>query len=298
MDTQSLRAFLWVAETGSFSEAAETLHLTQPAVSKRVASLEDSLNVRLFDRINRRVSLTEAGRALLPRAQHILREVLDAKRALRDLDQNVMGPLKMATSHHVGLHRLPPVLKSYAAKYPLVSPDISFMDSEKAYEDIMSGKQEIAIVTLAPDAKTNLTTHKIWRDRLFFVCATDHPLAKKNNLTIADLAEEPAILPGDITYTGRIVQRLFEEHNTNLNVSMSTNYLETIKMLVSVGMGWSVLPESMCEGLYCQEMPSIKIERELGVIWHDSRTMSNAANAFINELSEIREEQYPCFAIA
>lgn len=297
MDTQSLKAFLWVAETGSFSEAAESLHLTQPAVSKRIASLEDQLNVRLFDRINRRVSLTESGRALLPRAQLILKEVNDARRALRDMTGEVGGPLKMATSHHVGLHRMPPVLKSFAKDYPEVSPDIAFMDSEKAYEDVLGGRQELAVVTLAPSQNHNLNTHILWRDDLVFVVSAEHPLATIGELNIEAMSEWPAILPGDVTYTGRIVKHLFESKEVPLHVAMSTNYLETIKMLVSVGMGWSVLPKTMCEELVQFELTDVNISRNLGVIWHKSRTLSNAANAFITSLNDHRDPNYPSITL-
>ena len=290
MDTQSLKAFLWVAETGSFSEAAESLHLTQPAVSKRIASLEDQLNVRLFDRINRRVSLTESGRVLLPRAQLILKEVMDARRVLRDMTGEIEGPLKMATSHHVGLHRLPPVLKDFAKSYPKVSPDMAFMDSEKAYEEVLAGRQELAVVTLAPTTNSNLNTYPIWRDDLVFVVGKEHALAEVGELNIESMSKWPAILPGDVTYTGRIVKHLFESREVPLHVAMSTNYLETIKMLVNVGMGWSVLPRCMSEDLIQFELTDVEISRNLGVIWHKARTLSNAAKAFIGSLSEHRDE--------
>ncbi|WP_298633726.1 LysR family transcriptional regulator [uncultured Umboniibacter sp.] len=290
MDTQSLKAFLWVAETGSFSEAAESLHLTQPAVSKRIASLEDQLNVRLFDRINRRVSLTESGRVLLPRAQLILKEVMDARRVLRDMTGEIEGPLKMATSHHVGLHRLPPVLKDFAKSYPKVSPDMAFMDSEKAYEEVLAGRQELAVVTLAPTTNSNLNTYPIWRDDLVFVVGKEHALAEVGELNIESMSKWPAILPGDVTYTGRIVKHLFESREVPLHVAMSTNYLETIKMLVNVGMGWSVLPRCMSDDLVQFELTDVEISRNLGVIWHKARTLSNAAKAFIGSLNEHRDE--------
>src|SRR5690625_1031991 len=108
LDTQSLQAFLAVAESDSFSRAAEQLHLTQPAVSKRIATLETQIGARLFDRIGRRVTLTEAGQILLPRARQILIMVDDSRRALTNLEGQIAGSLTLATSHHVGLHRLPP----------------------------------------------------------------------------------------------------------------------------------------------------------------------------------------------
>ena len=112
MDLNSLNTFIAIAETGSFSEAGERLHLTQPAVSKRIAALEQQLNARLFDRVGREVNLTEAGRALLPRAYQLLNVLDDTRRALNNLTGEVSGRLVLATSHHIGLHRLPPLLRA------------------------------------------------------------------------------------------------------------------------------------------------------------------------------------------
>ena len=132
MDTQNLRAFLLVAESGSFSKAAKRLHLTQPAVSKRIAQLEAQLNVSLFDRIGRRISTTEAGEALLPHARAVHLELQAAQQSVRDLAGEVRGRLRLATSHHIGLHRLPPLLSFFSKAFPAVQLDIDFMDCEQA----------------------------------------------------------------------------------------------------------------------------------------------------------------------
>ena len=136
MDLATLNAFIAIAELGSFSEAAIRLHLTQPAVSKRIASLEQQLRVRLFDRLGREVSLTEAGRALLPRAYQILNVLEDTRRALTNLNGEITGRLTLATSHHIGLHRLPPLLRAFTRAHPQVALDIQFLDSEVAYDEV------------------------------------------------------------------------------------------------------------------------------------------------------------------
>ena len=111
MDIPSLQAFLAIVSRGSFSLAAEDLALTQPAVSKRLGTLERHLGVRLFNRIGRQVSLTEAGEALLPRARRLLAELEDTQRAIANLSGRVAGRLLVGTSHQMGLHRRPPVLR-------------------------------------------------------------------------------------------------------------------------------------------------------------------------------------------
>ena len=166
MDIQNLSAFIEVSNTGSFSRAAERLFITQPAVSKRISSLETELNTQLFDRIGKKVLLTEAGRALLPSAQRILAELDESKRAIGNLTEKVSGHLKIATSHHIGLHRLPPALRAFTTKYPAVDIDIRFMDSEEACHAVLKGEVELAIATLPEDSWKNLQSQIIWHDPL------------------------------------------------------------------------------------------------------------------------------------
>jgi len=282
VDIQNLRAFLLVAETGSFSLAAEKLHLTQPAVSKRIALLEEQLGATLFDRIGRNTSLTEAGTALLPHARAVQRELEAARQSVRDLAGAVAGQLRLATSHHIGLHRLPPVLSEFSRAFPAVHIDIDFMDSEQAYELIMQGKVELAVVTLAPVSEPSVVTRPVWRDPLDFMVARHHPLAQHPALDLQALALHPAILPGLNTYTGQIVAGLFDRHQLRLQVSMATNYLETIRMMASVGLGWTVLPRSMRdETLALLQLSGTSIERTLGIVYHRGRSLSRAAGAFI-----------------
>jgi DNA-binding transcriptional LysR family regulator len=112
MDIAALQAFVAVADCGSFSRGAEQVHLTQPAVSKRIAALEDELGARLFDRIGRGIHLTPAGEALLGRARNVLKELEDVKRGITNLSGSISGELLLATSHHIGLHRLPGVAQA------------------------------------------------------------------------------------------------------------------------------------------------------------------------------------------
>jgi DNA-binding transcriptional LysR family regulator len=297
MDLATLNAFIAVAESGSFSLAGERLHLTQPAVSKRIFALEQQLEVRLFDRLGREVGLTEAGRALLPRAYRILGELEDTRRALANLNGEVSGRLTLATSHHIGLHRLPPVLREFTRRYPAVSLDIRFLDSEVAYEDVLQGRAELAVITLAPEAGTPgartpgartpdtlapLRAVPVWEDPLDFVVAPEHPLARNGALTLADVAAHPAVFPGAHTFTHRIVHRLFEAAGLTPQVAMSTNYLETIKMMVSIGLAWSLLPRTMLDDQVVRlTLPGPQLTRRLGYVLHTERTLSNAARAFM-----------------
>ncbi|MDO9616741.1 MAG: LysR family transcriptional regulator [Pseudomonas sp.] len=290
MDLATLNAFIAIAELGSFSEAAERLHLTQPAVSKRIASLEQQLSVRLFDRLGREVSLTEAGRALLPRAYQILNVLDDTRRALTNLNGEISGRLTLATSHHIGLHRLPPLLRAFTRAHPQVALDIQFLDSEVAYEEVLHGRAELAVITLAPETREPVHAVAVWDDPLDFVAAPEHPLARSQLISLADVAHHPAVFPGGNTFTHYIVRRLFEAQGLTPNIAMSTNYLETIKMMVSIGLAWSVLPRTMLDDQVARlPLPGIQLTRQLGYISHTERTLSNAARAFMNLLDAQRD---------
>ena len=287
MDTQSLTAFLEVARSGSFSKAGEHLHLSQPAISKRIASLESAVSTPLFDRVGRQIRLTDAGRALLPYARQVLQQIEDGRRALVELSGEVGGRLSIGTSHHIGLHRLPPVLRAFTTQYPHVDLDIEFMDSEDACDAVVQGKLELGIVTLPTAPVANLVEQRIWHDPLAVVVAPAHPLARRKRPKLIDLAEHPAVLPDERTYTHRIVTAALREHGVAPRVRMATNYLETLKMLVAIGLGWSVLPASMIDDtIRALNVPDLHMQRELGAVRHRRRTLSRAAQALLLALQE------------
>jgi len=289
MDIDSLQAFVTVAEKQSFSQAAEQLYLTQPAVSKRIATLESELNTRLFDRISRKVELTESGNALLPRARSILLDVEDSRRAISNLSGNIGGKLSIGTSHHIGLHRLPPVLRSFTKQFSEVELDLHFMDSEEACQAVEHGDLELGIVTLPIHTPENLHAEFIWPDPLAVVVHKNHPLAAQQNVTLSTLSKEPAILPTHGTYTREIIERTLQPKNLDLNIRLATNYLETIKMMVSISLGWSVLPCSMLNDEFTiLSIKGLKLERQLGAVWHKNRTLSNSAQAMLNQLQNTR----------
>ncbi|HEY5644570.1 MAG TPA: LysR family transcriptional regulator [Pseudomonadales bacterium] len=290
MDLPDLETFLAVADCRSFSRAGERLHLTQPAVTKRIQALEANLDTILFDRVGKQVELTHGGRLLLPRARSLLAGMADTRRLLRNLSRQVTGSLHLATSHHVGLHRLSPVLKAFSDRYQDVRLDIRFEDSEAAHELVRRGDSELAVVTLDPAGASGLDSTVLWDDPLVFLVADDHPLAAREHVPLAELADHPAILPGLATYTGRIVAELFRARGIELTSHLSTNYLETISMLAGIGLGWSVLPSSMLTGnLTSLATDAPPLRRSLGCVTNPARTRSNAAGAFLEVLAEFAD---------
>jgi DNA-binding transcriptional LysR family regulator len=290
MNFSGLETFLVVAETGSFSKAANSLHLTQPAITKRIKSLEKILNTRLFDRVGKRVHLSAGGQLLLPRARALILAMTDTQRLMQNLSERITGLLHLATSHHVGLHRLAPVLKDFSNSFDDVQLDIRFEDSEAAHELVRRGDSELAVVTLNPQGDRSLDYQTLWDDPLCFIVAGDHPLAAAGSVALGELARYTAVLPGLATYTGRIVAELFADRQIELSSHLSTNYLETISMLAGIGLGWSVLPASMVTGNLVQlSTDAPPLRRTLGCVTNPNRTQSNAAQAFIEVLGRFAD---------
>lgn len=284
MDIQNIRAFLMVAETRSFSRAAEKLFITQPAISKRISTLELALDCQLFDRLGKNVQLTQAGEALVPSYQRIITELDETQRIISNLRVQVSGHLKFGTSHHIGLHRLPPVLRQYTNRYPEVELDIQFMDSEQAASLILKGSIELALITLPDAIEKPLTTIPVWSDPMECVVANDHVLAQQKTVTREKLAEHGVLIQSHSTHTRNIIDNALNL-DENIKIIMESNYLETIKAMIQNGLGWGVLPESMIDdSLHQLKIKGVKMERHLGILLHASRTLSSPANALLETL--------------
>ncbi len=287
MQIAQIHAFLAVAELASFSLAAEKLHITQPAVSKRIRQLEDSIKTTLFDRIGKRSILTPDGKAFRPHAERILLELKSFKADMLRHHNRPTGTLTLATSHHIGLHRLPQVLRDFKIEYPEVDLDLHFMDSEDACIAIANNELELAVVTLPESPDERLSLKPVWIDELAVVLALDHPLAQHRQIERSLLLEYPAILPSIGTFTRKIINSYFSTRKDSMKVILETNYLETIKVMVAANLGWSVLPMSMADQtLVSRRLKGLDIARPLGIVTHRNRTLSLSSEAMISLLQK------------
>lgn len=281
MDTQALTAFVAVVDHQSFSAAAESMHLTQSAVSKRLATLEDQTGRKLVERASRRVQLTDAGRTLLPHARQVLDDLHNARQALASLDEQMQGPLPLITSHHIGLHHLPVWLRSLTQQHPDLRFQLQFMESEEALEQLHQRDASLAWVTLNDRIMERFQVWFAWNDPMSFVCGPDHPLARLSAPRLEDLAQHQAILPASTTETYRVVSHRFLERGIALDAQMPTNYLETIKMMTGVGLGWSVLPNTMLDDSLVVLEVGETINRMLGAVGLAGREPGRAARALL-----------------
>lgn len=300
MDVDSLSAFVTTIKEQSFSKAAIKLNLTQPAITKRIQNLENQLSVKLFERLQREIILTEAGEALLPHALNVLHEIDNAKLAIVNIHATISGQLRIVASHHIGLHRLPLILKNFSKRYPDVDLKLNFLDSESASPLLKDNQADIAFITIPSDMNQDYESHLVWEDPMSFICGKSHPLSKLEVVHPSDLSKHNAILPSITTLTYRVVETIFKQNRVKLKASIPTNYLETMKMMASVDMGWSVLPNTMIDEELVVIPLSEKfrqsgqgditkhpVSRKLGAISYRKKNLSNAAKAFIEEAEKV-----------
>lgn len=286
MRMDDLQIFIAVAELKSFQAASAHVFLSQPAISKRIAALEQALGQKLFSRLGKSIELTEAGHAYLPHARETLASLADGQRALDNLATGVAGRLELAVSHHIGLHRFPPVLRCYVQAYPQVQPRIEFADSEQACQRVINGESELGLITLPAAPHDTLITQRIWPDPLAVYAAASHPLAQSAQVSLAELTAYPAVLPPEGSYTLHIIQTALARHGEDIQAHMSTHSLDTLHMLADVGLGWTVLPCAMQHNLTALAVPPLQMQRNLGVIRHPQRHLSNAAQALLTMLQD------------
>jgi DNA-binding transcriptional LysR family regulator len=173
-------------------------------------------------------------------------------------------------------------LRDYVQAFPNVTLDVHFVDSEQAHEKVLAGDLELAFLTLPPQGDERLNYVTIWNDPLVFVAASFHPLSQQQNLTLQDLIQYPSLLPATQTYTSQITLAEFEKQGLKPKISMSNNPLESIRMLVSIGLGWSVLPKTLVNQELQQLDIALEMNRELGMVWHPGRTQSKAVLELID----------------
>jgi DNA-binding transcriptional LysR family regulator len=289
MNFYQLTYFKKVAETRSISRAAEELLITQPAVSKQIKSLEEELGTRLFDRIGRKVLLTRAGENLLEHAGRILRSVQEAKTAVHDMSQDCTGELVIGASDHISLHRLPDVLKAYIAAYPGVDLKLRCHRSETIIGMVQNNQVDLGVITLPP-AGHGLISKVIWPDPMSLVFPRQHPLGSLKTIRLRDTIAYGMILPEAATTTRRMIDAAYLRKKIEPNVSMEVAYIETIKVLVKVGLGISILPDKAVEAEVRQgtlaraSLHDAEFSRSLGVLYLKEKFLSRPAQEFLKLL--------------
>lgn len=244
MELHQLRYFVAVAETGGFCKAAALCRIAQPSLSQQVRRLEQSLGARLFDRLARGTTLTDAGRELLPRARRILAQVREAQDCLT-------GParaerLAIGAIPTIAPHVLPAILASVCREHPACELVVREDYTERILEAVVSAELDAAIVATMPDHPA-LTGEPLGDDPFLLAAAQAHPLATRDRVSLADLDEQPFVVLHEVHCLGRQVGELCRSRRVRPTVVSAITQLPTALSLVEAGLGVTIIPR-LCAG--------------------------------------------------
>jgi LysR family hydrogen peroxide-inducible transcriptional activator len=286
MELHQLRYFVAVAETGSFTRAAEREGVTQPTLSEQVIKLENKLDKRLFDRLGRKVVLTDVGHELLGRAQAILAAVGEAERAVRDSAEG--GRLRVGAIPTIAPFLLPGVVRRFRGKYPAVQLQLKEDLTERLLGDLLAGELDLAVMAL-PVRDERLHVEKLFTEPLVMALPADHRLAAKSEVRLADVVDEPFILLDDMHCFGDQVLSLCRRGGLEPKVVCRGEQIVTLLAMVGAGEGVSVVPEmaaaaDKAAGRVYRPLGKPAPNRTLCAVWHKQRYRPPSLRAFVDVL--------------
>ena len=290
MDLRRLEIFAKVAELGSFSRAAEALFLTQPTISEHIRALEDELGVQLLDRLGRGATPTRAGELMLGYARRMLALSREARQALDQFQGRLSGQLVVGGSTIPGEYVLPSLLGPFKAKYPDISTSLLIGDSRQVSAWVDDGRAEVGVVGARPSLRT-LVSRELMPDELVVVLPSEHPLAGRKSITLADLKREPLIVREQGSGSREALEHALGEADvdlTALRVVGEMGSTQAIKQAVRSGVGISIISrravEDECKAalLSCVKLKDLRVSRFFYMVTHRDRSRSPLAQAFVD----------------
>jgi LysR family transcriptional regulator, hydrogen peroxide-inducible genes activator len=246
MELHQLRYFCAVAETGSFSRAAEQSHVSQPSLSQQILKLEDELGTRLFDRLGRSVRLTELGKTFLPRARAVLRELEAARGDVVEGKESIGGPVVVGVIPTVAPYFLPPRLTAFSRKFPQVRLTVVEEITPILLERLRSGTIDVAILAL-PIRGHEFETEPLLTERLFAALPRKHKLNSRTTLSLKDLRAEPFLLLRDGHCFRDTAVAACDRARLHPQIVFESGQFSSLLSMVGAGMGVSIVPEMAIE---------------------------------------------------
>jgi LysR family transcriptional regulator, low CO2-responsive transcriptional regulator len=294
LDSRQLRAFVSLARTGSFTQTAKELHLSQSAISHSMRTLEAEVGCRLLDRLGKRAVLTQAGEQLLVRAERILEEMTQARDELSRLGRWGQSRLRIGASTTACQHVLPTVLREFKESFPQCAISIEPGDTPEAIEALRAHRIDLA-VNLEPRGNEPLEFRPLFTDELEFVVSPLHPWAKAGKVNREEIARQHYILYGKRSYTFAMIESYFREDEIALQSMIELGNMEAIKELVKLGLGVSILaPWTLREELKRGSLVTLplgrrKLRRRWGVLHWSGRRLNLAEETFIGLCNMVGE---------
>ncbi|MCS6864008.1 MAG: LysR substrate-binding domain-containing protein [Gemmataceae bacterium] len=286
MELHQLKYFVAVAETGSFTRAAERVGVTQPTLSEQILRLESrkhGLNRRLFDRLGRKVVLTEAGQVLLGHAQAILAAVKEAERAVRDAAEG--GSLRVGAIPTVAPFLLPELVTRFRKDHPTVQLQLQEDLTERLLANVLAGELDVAMMAM-PIRDDRLHVEKLFTEPLVMALPARHRLVAKSEVKLADVVDEPFILLDDIHCFGDQVLSFCHRSGLEPRVVCRGEQIVTLLAMVAAGQGVSVVPEMAAladTAKQCVYRPLGRPvpTRTLCAVWHKQRYRPPSLRALV-----------------
>jgi DNA-binding transcriptional LysR family regulator len=265
---RQLRVFEAAATNRSFSKAAEVLHLTQPGVSMHIKELEVNAGLPLFERVGRKLYVTEAGRELLARAREILRALKDAEETLDNLRGLRRGRINLAVVS-TAKYFVPQLLARFGRDFPELEIRLAVNNRDAVIEQLMTNDVDLAIMGRAPEM-SDIHAEAFAKNPHVIIASPDHPLADRRDITVDTIARENFIVREPGSGTRLAMEHFFEQHGLSCNVAMEMASNETIKQAVMAGMGVSFISRHTIDLEFQTQRLAILDVRGLPVIrdWH------------------------------
>ena len=291
MQIESLKVFCDLAETESFTKAAQINGVTQSAVSQQISSLERLFKSLLIERSKKRFRLTSEGQVLYDYSKQIIQTADSLQSKLQEIKDVISGTIRLATIYSIGLHDLPPYLKKYLKTYPTVNVHVEYRRANQVYEDVLGNVVDMGLVAY-PTKDAKLEIIPLRKDVLVLICHPHHPFAKLKNAKLKMLVGQKFVgFEPDIP-TRKALDKILREHGVSVNNVMEFDNVETVKRAVEIDAGISIVPQgTIAQEISKQTLVALPIEdgdfyRPLAAIYKKNKVLSPAMKQFLTILKE------------
>lgn len=282
MSLRQLEVFEAIARLGSFTRAAQTLHLTQPTVSMQIKKLSDAVGMPLFEQIGKRIYLTDAGRALYESCRELFDTLDRFEMTVANMQGLTKGRLRLAAVT-TAKYFCPRLLGGFCEQFPGVDASLKVTNRERVLERLQDNLDDLYIFG-HPPAEIDVEAIAFLRNPLVALAPIDHPLAGRTRIPLAEFAGYPFLAREPGSGTLRAVERLLNKHGLKLKIRMELGSNEAIKQSVAAGMGVSVLSQHTLAGgaedVCLLDVEDFPIERQWYLVYPKGKQLSVAARAF------------------
>ncbi|MDQ6730332.1 MAG: LysR substrate-binding domain-containing protein [Actinomycetota bacterium] len=299
MDLRQLGYLVALAEEGNFTRAAASVHVAQPALSQQIRRLEDELGLALVERTTRRVALTEAGGLLVVRARRILAELEAASAELEAVRGMYTGHVTLGAMHTMGPVDLSLAVAVFAQRHPHVLFTVREQSSEEMAEMLRVDELDLAFLSVTERVESHgLGLHRLVLEELVAVLPPGHRLARRRQLRMADLADEPFVSFRAGARLRELLMSAGREAAFEPRVTLESNESQRIRRLVSRGLGVAILPRSDAEGpgaeVAVATLTEPRLERDITLAWREGRRHAPAAAEFLDLARELFAAPHSC----